>query len=72
MREPSLAALPILKCWPADGGRFITLPMVHTQEPKSGAQNVGMYRMQVFDETTTGMHWHRHKTGQAHYAQSQG
>ena len=65
--EASLAALPILKCWPADGGRFVTLPMVNTVDPQTGVRNVGMYRMQVFDDRTTGMHWHVHKTGARHY-----
>ena len=51
--EASLAALPILKCWPADGGRFVTLPMVNTVDPQTGVRNVGMYRMQVFDDHTT-------------------
>ncbi len=63
--------LPILKCWPQDGGRFITLPMVHTQDPKTGLRNLGMYRMQVFDNKTTGMHWHMHKTGAKHYREWQ-
>ena len=62
-----LSLLPILKCWPHDGGRFVTLPMVHTTDPTTGIRNVGMYRMQVFDNHTTGMHWHRHKTGARHY-----
>ena len=62
-----LSLLPILKCWPHDGGRFVTLPMVHTIDPDRGIRNVGMYRMQVFDDHTTGMHWHRHKTGARHY-----
>ena len=62
-----LSLLPILKCWVYDGGRFVTLPMVHTIDPNSGIRNVGMYRMQVFDDRTTGMHWHRHKTGARHY-----
>ena len=62
-----LSLLPILKCWPHDGGRFVTLPMVHTADPVTGIRNVGMYRMQVFDDYTTGMHWHRHKTGARHY-----
>lgn len=65
--EASLSALPILKCWPADGGRFVTLPMVNTLDPQTGIRNVGMYRMQVFDHRTTGMHWHIHKTGARHY-----
>jgi len=65
--EAKLSLLPILKCWVHDGGRFVTLPMVHTIDPNSGIRNVGMYRMQVFDDHTTGMHWHRHKTGARHY-----
>ncbi len=65
--NPDLAMLPILKCWPHDGGRFITLPMVHTKDPVSGTRNVGMYRMQVFDSVHTGMHWHKHKTGAKHF-----
>jgi len=63
-----LSRLPILKCWPKDGGRFITLPLVHTKDPVTGSRNVGMYRMQVFTENTTGMHWHRHKTGARHFS----
>lgn len=66
--KPELSRLPILKCWPEDGGRFITLPLVHTKDPETGARNLGMYRMQVFTEETTGMHWHRHKTGARHFA----
>lgn len=62
-----LDELPILKCWPHDGGRFITLPLVHTLDPQNGTLNVGMYRMQIFDPLRTGMHWHRHKTGERHY-----
>ena len=65
--DANLSLLPILKCWPHDGGRFITLPMVHTIDPDRGIRNVGMYRMQLFDDHTTGMHWHRHKTGARHY-----
>ena len=65
--DANLSLLPILKCWPHDGGRFVTLPMVHTIDPERGLRNVGMYRMQVFDDHTTGMHWHRHKTGARHY-----
>ncbi|MDR3365493.1 MAG: menaquinone biosynthesis decarboxylase [Prevotellaceae bacterium] len=68
-RSPDLNKLPILQCWPHDGGRFITLPMVHTRDLHSGVRNVGMYRMQIFDGQTTGMHWHRHKTGARHYEQ---
>jgi 4-hydroxy-3-polyprenylbenzoate decarboxylase len=59
--------LPIMKCWPEDGGRFITLPMVITRDPDSGLRNVGMYRMQVFDGRTTGMHWQWHKVGADHF-----
>ena len=65
--DASLDILPILKSWPCDGGRFVTLPMVNTLDPQTGIRNVGMYRMQVFDSKTTGMHWHRHKTGARHY-----
>ena len=62
----SLRDLPILKCWPKDGGRFVTLPNVHTRDPESGARNLGMYRMQVYDDRTTGMHWQVHKVGARH------
>jgi 4-hydroxy-3-polyprenylbenzoate decarboxylase len=62
----SLSDLPILKCWPKDGGRFVTLPNVHTRDPESGARNVGVYRMQVYDDRTTGMHWQVHKVGARH------
>ena len=62
-----LGRLPVLRCWPHDGGRFVTLPLVHTVDPETGVRNVGMYRMQIFDGRTTGMHWHRHKTGARHY-----
>ena len=65
--EASLDIIPILKSWGCDGGRFVTLPMVNTLDPQTGIRNVGMYRMQVFDSHTTGMHWHRHKTGARHY-----
>jgi len=64
-----LSELPILKCWPLDGGRFITLPLVFTKDPASGKRNVGMYRMQVYDDRTCGMHWQRHKVGSRHYAE---
>ncbi len=62
-----LNAFPILKCWPHDGGRFITLPCVHTRDPRSGKRNIGMYRMQVYDGQTTGMHWQRQKVAAEHY-----
>jgi 4-hydroxy-3-polyprenylbenzoate decarboxylase len=67
MKNPDLSKLPVLKCWPADGGPFITLPCVVTRDPETGIRNVGMYRMQIFDKETTGMHWHQHKTGARHY-----
>jgi len=66
LNELTLRDLPILKCWPKDGGRFITFPNVHTRDPESGARNVGMYRMQVFDDRTTAMHWQVHKVGARH------
>ena len=62
-----LNQFPILKCWPHDGGRFITLPCVHTRDPKSGRRNIGMYRMQVYDGQTTGMHWQRQKVAAEHF-----
>ncbi|MGI8430710.1 MAG: menaquinone biosynthesis decarboxylase [Chthoniobacterales bacterium] len=62
----SLGDLPILHCWPQDGGRFVTLPNVHTRDPETGARNLGMYRMQVYDGRTTGMHWQVHKVGARH------
>jgi len=65
-----LGLLPVLTCWPQDGGPFITLPMVFTKDPVSGAQNVGMYRMQVYDSRSTGMHWQRHKHGREHQSAS--
>jgi 4-hydroxy-3-polyprenylbenzoate decarboxylase len=66
-RIPDLGVLPVLKCWPHDGGRFITLPMVHTIHPETGSTNVGMYRMQILNKDTTAMHWQRHKTGASHF-----
>ncbi len=68
MDEPDLDKLPILKCWPADGGKFVTLPGVHTLDPETNTPNLGMYRMQIFDKDLTGMHWHKHKTGANHFA----
>lgn len=67
IEEPDLDKLPILKCWPQDGGRYITLPLVITKDPETGQQNMGMYRMQVYDKKTTGMHWHWHKDGREIY-----
>ena len=66
LNEITLNDLPILKCWPNDGGRFITLPNVHTRDPETGARNVGVYRMQIFDERITAMHWQVHKVGARH------
>jgi len=66
----SLLDFPILQCWPKDAGRFITLPCVTTRDPKSGKRNLGMYRMQVYDERTTGMHWQRQKIGAEHYREA--
>ena len=63
----SLLDFPILQCWPKDAGRFITLPCVITRDPKTGKRNVGMYRMQIYDERTTGMHWQRQKVAAEHY-----
>jgi 4-hydroxy-3-polyprenylbenzoate decarboxylase len=65
-RPPTLLNLPIQQCWPLDGGRFITLPCVVTKDPDTGERNVGMYRMQVYDERTTGMHWQLQKVGARH------
>jgi 4-hydroxy-3-polyprenylbenzoate decarboxylase len=62
-----LLKLPILQCWPKDAGRFITLPCVITRDPNSGKRNVGMYRMQVYDSRSTGMHWQRQKVAAEHY-----
>ena len=61
--EVDLSSLPVLTCWPQDGGPFITMPLVVTRDPASGKTNVGMYRMQVYDRNTTGMHWQKHKDG---------
>ena len=63
MEEPDLDKIPILKCWPQDGGPFVTLPLVFTKNPATGKRNVGMYRLQKYDRQTTGMHWHIHKNG---------
>src|SRR5580692_8581217 len=63
----SLDEFPVLRCWPQDGGRFITLPMVFSKNPDTGKRNCGCYRLQVYDERTTGMHWQTHKQGAEHY-----
>src|SRR5437667_2152230 len=66
-RDGTLDALPILTCWPQDGGKYITFPLVFTKDPETGTRNIGAYRMQVFDGRTTGMHWQRHKGAAQHY-----
>jgi 4-hydroxy-3-polyprenylbenzoate decarboxylase len=66
-KNGTLDDIPILKCWPEDGGPYITLPMVFTKDPETGVRNIGTYRMQVYDGRTTGMHWQRHKGGAQHY-----
>jgi len=68
-RDPDLNILPVLTCWPGDAGPFITLPMVFSKDPAKGTRNVGLYRMQIFDRRTTGMHWHLHKVGARHFRQ---
>ncbi|MCA9807477.1 MAG: menaquinone biosynthesis decarboxylase [Cyanobacteria bacterium HKST-UBA06] len=65
--QPMLDMLPILTCWPQDGGPFITMPVVFTKDPETGHQNAGMYRLQKYDNCTTGMHWHKHHDGNRLY-----
>jgi 4-hydroxy-3-polyprenylbenzoate decarboxylase len=65
--DVDLTSLPILRCWPLDAGRFITLPQVYTRDPETGERNMGMYRMQVLDKTSTAMHWQTHKHGTEHF-----
>ncbi len=67
--NPDLSKLPVITCWPKDGGPFITLPIIHTKDLVTGIRNVGMYRMQVFTPTMTGMHWHKHKVSAKHFAE---
>jgi 4-hydroxy-3-polyprenylbenzoate decarboxylase len=69
--EPDLDSLPVLTCWPEDGGRFLTLPQVVTEDPRTRKRNMGIYRMQVFDRATTGMHWQIQKGGGFHYYQAE-
>ncbi len=69
--DPDLNELPIIKCWPQDGGRFITLPLVMTNHPGHGKSNIGIYRMQLYDRNTTGMHWQIHKGGGFHYHEAE-
>ncbi len=67
MKNPDITKLPVLTCWPEDGGPFVTLPVIQTKDPITGIRNVGLYRMQVFEPTMTGMHWHRHKVSARHF-----
>jgi 4-hydroxy-3-polyprenylbenzoate decarboxylase len=69
MAEPDITKLPVITCWPKDGGPFVTLPIIHTKDPNTNSRNVGMYRMQVFEPTLTGMHWHKHKVSAKHFAE---
>jgi 4-hydroxy-3-polyprenylbenzoate decarboxylase len=70
-RNPSVAELPVLRCWPGDAGPFITLPAVFTRDPVTGQRNVGMYRLQVFDDRTLGMHWQTHKGSAEHHRRAE-
>jgi 4-hydroxy-3-polyprenylbenzoate decarboxylase len=67
MADPDITQFPVLKCWPEDGGPFLTLPVIHTRDPITGIRNVGLYRMQVFGPRLTAMHWHRHKVSARHF-----
>jgi 4-hydroxy-3-polyprenylbenzoate decarboxylase len=67
MNPPDITKFPVLKCWPEDGGPFLTLPVIQTKDPNTGIRNVGLYRMQVFEPTLTAMHWHRHKVSARHF-----
>jgi len=67
MQHPDVTKFPVLKCWPEDGGPFLTLPVIQTKDPDTGIRNVGLYRMQVFSPTMTAMHWHRHKVSARHF-----
>ena len=67
MEKPDITKLPVITCWPKDGGPFVTLPVIHTKDPNTHARNVGMYRMQVYGPTLTGMHWHKHKVSAKHF-----
>lgn len=69
MAEPDITKLPVITCWPKDGGPFVTLPIIHTKDPNTNSRNVGMYRMQVFGPALTGMHWHKHKVSAKHFAE---
>ncbi len=67
MKEPDITKLPVITCWPKDGGPFVTLPIIHTKDPITNSRNVGMYRMQIFSPMLTGMHWHKHKVSAKHF-----
>ena len=67
MEHPDISKLPVITCWPKDGGPFVTLPIIHTKDPNTNTRNVGMYRMQIFGPTLTGMHWHKHKVSAKHF-----
>lgn len=69
MENADITKLPVITCWPKDGGPFVTLPVIHTKDPNNGIRNVGMYRMQVFGPQLTGMHWHKHKVSAKHFAE---
>ena len=69
MKDPDIGKLPVITCWPKDGGPFVTLPIIHTKDLHTGTRNVGMYRMQIFGPTLTGMHWHKHKVSARHFAE---
>jgi 4-hydroxy-3-polyprenylbenzoate decarboxylase len=69
MKDPDITKLPVITCWPKDGGPFVTLPVIHTKDPNTNSRNVGMYRMQVFGPTLTGMHWHKHKVSAKHFSE---
>jgi 4-hydroxy-3-polyprenylbenzoate decarboxylase len=69
MPTPDITKLPVITCWPRDGGPFVTLPIIHTRDLHTGTRNVGMYRMQVFGPALTGMHWHKHKVSARHFAE---
>ncbi|MBC7849766.1 MAG: menaquinone biosynthesis decarboxylase [Chitinophagaceae bacterium] len=67
--SPDITKLPVITCWPKDGGPFVTLPIIHTKDPNNNSRNVGMYRMQVFGPDLTGMHWHKHKVSAKHFSE---
>ena len=69
MKDPDITQLPVITCWPKDGGPFVTLPIIHTKDPNTNSRNVGMYRMQVFGPALTGMHWHKHKVSAKHFSE---